>query len=474
MLPTGERIGRYEVIDRIGQGGLASVYRVRHVDLDSIFALKLLEVHRPHLVARLLEEGRAQATLFHPNVVRVNDVLLHQDLPVLVMEFVDGPSLDRYLVQRGRLDLGTALHLAIGITRGLRAAHARGLIHRDIKPGNVLLAEPKGGVLPKLADFGLVKVLHEDWHSQRAPTRTGVAMGTPEFMAPEQIRDAANVDPRADLYSLGVVLYLMLVGKLPFAGSDLLCLHEQIAAGAYLAPSERVPGIPPALDRLVVSLLRADPRARPSSCDEVLEVLQSPGARVPVGPSTVRPADLQAAAKLPCTGWTRLHGPQAAPLPQLPVRSSRLVLGAPLVLPVALAALGLAYTQWRAPEGVSAQAQVVPAAAMFQLPEPDSVEIPFIGPLPVEIPSKPAPVPRRPPAPAPRPPSTLVTFSGEASRVWLVQDGRRRDLPGRVRPGEYQVVALFPSTAPVAAGKVRIGSQPIELRCSSFALRCRP
>jgi hypothetical protein len=446
MLDAGCRIGRYEVLDRVGQGGLASVYRVRHVELGSIFALKLLEVHRPQLRARLLEEGRAQASLVHPNVVRVSDVLLYEGMPVLLMEFVEGPSLDQ-LLQSGRLDLGTALDIAIGITRGLRAAHTRGLVHRDLKPSNVLLARTAAGWLPKLADFGLVKVIREDQQTLRAPTQAGVAMGTPQFMAPEQIRDAANVDHRADLYSLGCLLYLLLTGTMPFVGSDLLQLHDQILLGAH-PPSVRLPELPRALDRLVMRLLKANPAARPISCGEVLSVLESHEARA-LAPAIGRPSDLQAAARDSTWG-----GPQA-----LRDRGfSRWGLGAPfLLLPV-----------WVAAGSQLAPPEVVP------VPVPRApLEVPVLIPAPALVPVLPEPLPTQPRKPSPTAdPLPTVRYQGDASRVWLVRDGQRWDLPGEIAPGDYEVVALFPGTEPVPTGNVTVGPESMTLTCSAFALRC--
>ncbi|MEQ1504321.1 MAG: serine/threonine-protein kinase, partial [Myxococcota bacterium] len=294
------------MLDLLGHGGIASVYRVRHVELGSLHALKLLELRRGQVRERLLDEGRAQATLVHPNVVRVTDVLIHDDAPVLVMELVDGPSLDRYVLRHKRLELAEARSLAIGITRGLRAAHASGLVHRDLKPGNVLLAPNDRGAavpVPKLSDFGLVKVLRDDQRRLRTPTRTGIAMGTPEFMAPEQIRDAAGVDARADLYSLGCVLYAMVTGRLPFTGDGLTDLFDRIVAGAFPRPSAVAPGVPPTLDALIVRLLRADPAERPQSCDEVLATLTDPRSGVPSGPSTIHPGALLATAVTAGPAW---------------------------------------------------------------------------------------------------------------------------------------------------------------------------
>jgi hypothetical protein len=427
------------------------VYRVRHVELGSIFALKLLEVHRPQLRARLLEEGRAQASLVHPNVVRVSDVLLHGEMPVLLMEFVEGPPLDQ-LLQSGRLDLGTALDIAIGITRGLRAAHTRGLVHRDLKPSNVLLARTAAGWLPKLADFGLVKVIREDRQTLRAPTQAGVAMGTPQFMAPEQIRDAARVDHRADLYSLGCLLYVLLTGALPFVGSDLLQLHDQILLGAH-PPSVRLPELPRALDRLVMSLLQADPAARPSSCAEVLAVLESHEARA-LAPALGGPSELQAAARE--SAWV---SPRPAPGARGP---SRLALGAPFLLLLGLAAAGS-----RVPP---------PAPAARPLPDPAPRVVP--GPVRIAAPRL-VPIPPEPAGPLPRrlapnaDPLPTVSYQGDASRVWLVRAGQRWDLPGEIAPGDYEVVALFPGTEPVPAGNVVVGAEPFTLLCSAFALRCR-
>lgn len=465
------------------------------MELGSIHALKVVEIHRAQVRDRLLDEGRTQATLIHPNVLRVSDVLLHGGVPMLVMEYIDGPSLDLYVFENGRPDLGTALSLGVGITRGLRAAHARSLVHRDLKPANVLLLPTPDGFRPLLADFGLVKILDDERRTRRAPTRTGVAMGTAEFMAPEQIRNAAGVDHRADLYSLGCVLYVLLTGQLPFPYTDLVQLHECIVSGRYVRVSDRVPGVPREVDVLVAALLRPSPEDRPSSCDEVLAVLESAEARVPSGPSTFRPADLLAAAATTGPAWTAIHGETAdRRLPRLPPARPTSMLAAPLLLPILVATIGIGLRN----TPVAAPPPPVPMTAIRPEPVPSPVEaVPEPPPSPAP-PAPPAPppepesvVPRSShprPAPAPAPveepktvPSlTSVAFTGDASRVWLVGKGRRHTLPSRLPSGDYQVIALFPGTEPIDAGRLTIapfeppGGPSILLRCSSFALRCRP
>ena len=163
MLKPGEIIDeRYIVEARLGQGGLAEVFRVRHRELNSVHALKLLVWRRQSLIERILLEGRIQAQIRHPNVVAVTDVIRHDGRCGLLMEYIDGPTLEHYLRQRGALPTDDALSLIAPVIAAITAAHDAGVLHRDLKPANVLLARMSGGLLPKVADFGIAKVVVED------------------------------------------------------------------------------------------------------------------------------------------------------------------------------------------------------------------------------------------------------------------------------------------------------------------------
>ena len=213
------RIDRYEVVRPLGQGGMAVVVEVRHLDLGTRHALKVLQVHAPWLHARLLTEGRIQASLRDNHVCRVTDVIRVGDAPGLVMELVDGPPLE-LLLANYQPNLDQIDHLARGILAGVRAAHAAGLVHRDLKPANILLeiSEQEDQVIPKVADYGLAKTLGELGSGGRNTTRSGATLGTPSYMAPEQFRNAKYADQRADLFSIGCILYELVTGMRPFAG----------------------------------------------------------------------------------------------------------------------------------------------------------------------------------------------------------------------------------------------------------------
>lgn len=195
VLETGQTVERFTVEAKLGEGGMAAVYRVRHNTLGSYHALKLLKVANPDIKRRLVEEGRVQASLHHPNIVAVTDVLVVDGQPGLLMELVDGPTLEEWLWSN-RPTLEQAEALFRGVVAGVGRAHRAGLVHRDLKPGNILLDVADGMVIPKVTDFGLAKILADEdgGHSQ---TRSGVTLGTPQFMAPEQIRNAKSVDQRA-------------------------------------------------------------------------------------------------------------------------------------------------------------------------------------------------------------------------------------------------------------------------------------
>jgi predicted ATPase len=258
-LAAGTSVDRYVVEHLLGQGGAAEVYCVRHRQLDSRHALKVLSSPSPALAARLLKEGRAQSRLQHPHLLPVRDILDLHGRPALLMPLVQGPSLASLLAVR-RPTEAEALALFRCVVDGLAFAHARGVVHRDLKPANVLLEVRHGLLWPLVADFGLVKLEDDDGDA----TRAGATFGTPAYAAPEQLRDASRATARADLFSLGVLLAELLTGARPFAGTRV----AEIVDAHRLPP--RLDGVREPLRGLVEDLLRIDPAARPPCCEAVL------------------------------------------------------------------------------------------------------------------------------------------------------------------------------------------------------------
>ncbi len=270
-LRLGEHVDRYVVEELLGKGGMGTVYRVRHKHLNSLHALKLLHVVDPQMRRRMIDEGRSQARLRHPNVVSVTDALVHRDRPCLVMEYVDGPSLYQ-LLHTCRLSLDEALEIFRGVLRGVDAAHRHGIVHRDLKPDNVLLQPTEDdGVIPKVSDFGLAKVLVPAKGSKPI-TRAGAFLGTPEYMAPEQMRDASDVDHRADLFSLGCILYELVTGELAFEGTGIHGTIDRVMRLDYEPPEKYAPDLPPRV-RDAIRRLLAPRDQRPADCGEVMKLL---------------------------------------------------------------------------------------------------------------------------------------------------------------------------------------------------------
>lgn len=253
-MQAGESIQGHRLVNHLGDGGMASVWRAVRADGRWV-AIKLLDeklARRPQFRQRFFAEGELQSKLRHPNVVRVEQILL--DPLALVMELVEGGTLAAEL-RRGRPDHLRVRQLMAGITAGVGAAHRAGIIHRDLKPQNVLL-DP-GGV-PKVADFGLAKVAGIE-----GLTRTGQVMGTLKYMAPEQFQGLKTIDRRADVYALGIILYQMLAGRVPFTGSEfeLGDAHVRVQPPD---PRQFAADVPEALVVLLEQALAKDPAQRPA------------------------------------------------------------------------------------------------------------------------------------------------------------------------------------------------------------------
>ncbi|MFT5686871.1 MAG: hypothetical protein ACI8RZ_007828, partial [Myxococcota bacterium] len=253
-LAEGSKLGRYTLQHLLGRGGLATVYQAINDQDHTLHAIKLLRLSSAELTQRLLREGQLQARLLHPNIVPVTEVIEAYGTPGLVMALVKGPSLRRLLAEHS-LTLPQLDALASGILAGAAFAHAHGVIHRDLKPANILIDRDAPQPTPRIADFGLARLL-EDGESL---TRTGLAMGTPGFMAPEQIRSARRADARSDVFSLGAILYTMATGRPPFLGGELDALLSAAEEGHY-APLD-VETFGPRV-AIIDQALAADPEAR--------------------------------------------------------------------------------------------------------------------------------------------------------------------------------------------------------------------
>lgn len=270
MSLVGEVLGSYRITEELSSGGVGTVYRAHHELLGRSAAVKVLHATAaPHdAIGRFFTEARAASAIRHPGIVEVLDFGYAADgVAFLVMELLEGESL-KAKIARGKLSEHTASHLARGIASALAAAHAKGIYHRDLKPDNVVVV---AGDQPKLVDFGVAKLVDRD--SGHTPTIDGALLGTPSYMAPEQARAASAVDHRADLYSLGCILYEMVVGMPPFAGAN---TGELIAMHLFqepVPPRARGAAISPRLEAVIVRLLQKAPEARFASADDVVTAL---------------------------------------------------------------------------------------------------------------------------------------------------------------------------------------------------------
>ena len=266
LIAVGDRIaGRYEVERLLGRGGLAEVYLVKHVDLGSLHAVKVVLLQRQSVMERFLMEGRIQAQLRHPNVVAVTDILRHEGRLGLLMEYVDNVGLDVFIHRRGALPLDDALGLMAPILAGVRAAHKAGVLHRDLKPANILLARTPTGLVPKVSDFGIAKVVDEGLGHNR--TREGVAMGTPGYMAPEQVLDSRSVDGRTDVFALAAILYELLSGQRAFVDDSGEVSMKATLEGRVTPLSDLVDDVP---DHISAAVCRALSREREERQPDIL------------------------------------------------------------------------------------------------------------------------------------------------------------------------------------------------------------
>lgn len=262
----------YDLLRKLGEGGMGEVHLVRHAATGQIYAMKILFpalAEQPTLLERFQREARHAARLDHPNLVRGFGA--GQDaatgLHYLLMEFVDGPSVQRLLEQLGRLTVPDAVRIAIDIVRALEHLHTRGIIHRDLKPENVLLT---AAGLAKLTDMGLSKEIN--LASSLTQTRHG--FGTPFYVPYEQAVNARAADERSDLFALGATLYHMLAGQLPFFGNTVLEILEKKAQGDFIPVRQLCSEAPAELDLLVSRLLARKPSERPQTASEVIVALE--------------------------------------------------------------------------------------------------------------------------------------------------------------------------------------------------------
>ena len=279
---------RYLILKRIGEGGMGRVYLGEHVKMNRQCAIKVMSpalVNDAESAARFAREASSAARIIHPNVAAVFDYGESEGLIYLVMEYVDGQSLARILAREAPLSVERALDLARQIADGLGAAHELGIIHRDLKPDNILVTRTRTGrEVPKVVDFGIAKAVQDT--SGESLTRTGLVIGTPEFMSPEQLL-GDPIDARSDLYALGCILHLMLTATPPFAAST----REQMIKRRLSEDAPHVqaidPGLPDSVDRIVERLLARSPADRYGSSAEVRDALAGTHARR--APSDITP-----------------------------------------------------------------------------------------------------------------------------------------------------------------------------------------
>ncbi len=335
-LACGTMVGEYCIEQVIGKGGFGTVYRATHPLIGKQVAIKVLARRYsadPAIVSRFVAEAKAVNQIRHRNIIDIFSFgQLEDGRHYYVMEYLDGEPFDVYLREHGPMPLGEAVPILRAVARALDAAHAKGIAHRDLKPENIFLArDSEGARFPKLLDFGIAKLLAPE-EDVRHRTGTGVPIGTPYYMSPEQCR-GRDVDHRTDIYSFGVLAYRVLTGAYPFEGDDYMDLMFKQVQQEPPPPSSKNPRLPPSVDNAIAWMMRKDRALRPPTVTEGVTALDPEAAVTPSIPPSLsgnRPS-------LPPAPTDPLAATTAA----LPPRSRRtLWIGGALVL-VPAAAIGL-------------------------------------------------------------------------------------------------------------------------------------
>jgi len=267
---NGENVGAYRIVEKLGQGGMATVYKAYHPALDRYVAIKVMHpafMEDPNFLARFQREARIVARLDHPHIIPIYDFAEHNGHPYLVMRFVEGETL-KARIDRGPQKLQEVMRIAQAVGQALTYAHGQGVLHRDIKPSNILLT-PEGGVY--LTDFGLARMAE----AGETTLSRDMMVGTPQYISPEQAKGIRKLDARTDVYSLGVVLYELLVGRAPFtADTPYAIIHDHIFTPLPL-PRELNPDLPEPLERVLLKALAKEPGDRFPSVEELITALEA-------------------------------------------------------------------------------------------------------------------------------------------------------------------------------------------------------
>ena len=261
--------GRYEIIERIGEGGMADVYRAQDVVDNRTVAVKILKkefAENEEFLRRFRNESKAIAVLSHPNIVKIFDVGFSERIQFIVMEYIDGITLNSYMEQEGPLDWRDAVHYILQILRALQHAHSKGIVHRDIKPQNIMML-PDGTI--KVMDFGIAKFARED-----GKTGTDKAIGTVHYISPEQARGGVT-DAKSDIYSVGVMFYEMLTGKKPFDTDNPVSIAVMHMQAEVPLPHLTRPDIQTGLEEIILKAMQKDPKDRYQSAREMMDDIET-------------------------------------------------------------------------------------------------------------------------------------------------------------------------------------------------------
>jgi serine/threonine protein kinase len=391
--------GRYQIIKKLGEGGMGAVYLAEQISMARRVAIKVLQgnyASDDEFIGRFRREARLAASLNHPYIVTVHDFDQGEDgLLFIAMEYVDGQPLTNIIRRDGPLDIGRAVRLGVQIAEGLEAAHRTGVIHRDIKPDNIMVVGEEDVEKVKLMDFGIARL--RDTGSMSRLTRAGVIMGTPAYMAPEQA-EGAEVSERTDVYALGIVLYEMLSGSVPFRASTPGAVLVKQIREAPLELRKLRREVPSAVERVVMQALEKEPEKRQRDMREIAQGLKKVGQaesdRDP--PATIAAANATMIDDSPRTIAATQIFQNESPDKIIGVNRKHLGLGFIGALVIAGLVFGLIkFTDWSAPD----EAKIEPPVVAEPMREPVPVPVP-------PPPSRPEPEPEsvKSASPPPRPP----------------------------------------------------------------------